>query len=330
VRSDAFAGVERSIVLSAVALAARGHQVVVIGGSAQAMRREFASTAVSWLPATSVGQVARQLTTVRADIVHAHMTAAELAAVVTRPKLRAPIVATRHFAINRGTSLGGRMVATLIRRSVRTEIAISAFVAAAIDETSVIVPHGLADEPAVTLDNKHVAIIQRLEIEKDTTTALHAWQLSGLAAEGWRLVIAGDGSQRAVLEHLAVTLGIADSVEFLGHVGDVDAVRRDAAVLLATAPGEHFGLSALEAMACGLPVVAARGGAHLELLGADHIALTFAPGDAPDAANILGRLARDSASRHVVGTALRARQHTMFSIEAHAIALEQVYLHAVG
>ena len=95
------------------------------------------------------------------------------------------------------------------------------------------------------------------------------WAKSRLADGGWRLLIAGSGSLETPLRELAKALGVEDCVSFLGHVADTDSLLRDAAVLLAPAPAEPFGLSVAEAMAFGVPVVAARGGAHPETLGPD-------------------------------------------------------------
>jgi glycosyltransferase involved in cell wall biosynthesis len=83
---------------------------------------------------------------------------------------------------------------------------------------------------------------------------------------GARLRIAGDGPERSQLERLAEQLGIRECVEFLGwlhEASDVAAFWNECDVAVA-APNdwvESFGLAAVEAMACGRPVVATRGGA---------------------------------------------------------------------
>jgi glycosyltransferase involved in cell wall biosynthesis len=84
-------------------------------------------------------------------------------------------------------------------------------------------------------------------------------------ARGARLRIAGDGPERPKLEQLVVELGIRDAVSFEGWLGDAGDIANfwgqcDVAI---TAPNdwvESFGLGAVEAMACGRPVVATRVG----------------------------------------------------------------------
>ena len=93
--------------------------------------------------------------------------------------------------------------------------------------------------------------------------------------------------------------------------------------MVAPAPEEPFGLAVVEAMAHGIPVVAAAGGAHLETLGTD--GLLFAPGDVSGAASLLRRIAEDVSWRREVGAKLRSRQELLFSLDTHASKLEAIY-----
>lgn len=325
VRSGGFAGVERSMVLSARALIDRGHHVTVIGGDPAVMPALLQDLPVPWFPATSTVGVARALWRHGpADVVHAHMTAAESAAVLTRLRNGGNFVVTRHFAQRRGRSPLGRIAALVIDRVPHTEIAISQYVKGMVGVPSLVVHHGIADSEPVDASGRRVVVIQRLEVEKHTDLAVRAWARSQLGDIGWELVIAGDGADRPALESLAHAEGVASSVRFLGRVDDVDRERTAAAFQLATAPNEHFGLSVLEAMSVGLPVLAADGGAHLELLGEDYPA-TFPPGDVDRAAEGIRRLALEPQLRCVLGERLRQRQQDCFSLAAHGEALEAVY-----
>ncbi|WP_328745529.1 glycosyltransferase [Streptomyces sp. NBC_00285] len=108
----------------------------------------------------------------------------------------------------------------------------------------------------------------RLSVEKRPSTALDA--LESLVRRGRRavLVVAGDGPLRPRLEQRARERGLP--VTFLGHVLDrglLGALQASADVCLSPGPAETFGLAALEAMACGTPVVVSASSALPEVIG---------------------------------------------------------------
>ncbi|MGW5770001.1 glycosyltransferase [Streptomyces longwoodensis] len=108
----------------------------------------------------------------------------------------------------------------------------------------------------------------RLSVEKRPGTALDA--LEALLARGTRavLVVAGDGALRPRLEQRARERQLP--VTFLGHLSDrqaLGALQASADVCLAPGPAETFGLAALEAMACGTPVVVSASSALPEVIG---------------------------------------------------------------
>jgi GT2 family glycosyltransferase/glycosyltransferase involved in cell wall biosynthesis len=326
--TDAFAGVERYICQVANGLALRGHQVDVIGGAPARMRAELDHTVVH-RPATTVVAGARALVRVRrADLVHVHMTAAEASAFLARPVSGAPVVATRHFAAERGSGPLQRALARIVARPVVADVAISEFVARTVHGPTALVPNGVADRPQAPLDEPVVVMLQRLDEEKSPAVGLGAWAASGLGDRGWRLVVAGSGVLRPDLERLAGTLGCAVSVSFAGLVADTDALLAGASILLAPAPAEPFGLSVVEAMSHGLAVVAAGGGAHLETVG--DAGVLFAPGDTAAAAAALVDLAGDRDARRAVGAALRERQQERYSLTLHLDRLESLYASVVA
>ncbi|MBI3872065.1 MAG: N-acetyl-alpha-D-glucosaminyl L-malate synthase BshA [candidate division Zixibacteria bacterium] len=81
-----------------------------------------------------------------------------------------------------------------------------------------------------------------------------------------KLLLIGDGPQTAEAFALAQSLGVAGDVKFLGNREDVDQILCAADVFLLPSNFEAFGLAALEAMACGIPVVASRVGGVPELI----------------------------------------------------------------
>ncbi len=97
----------------------------------------------------------------------------------------------------------------------------------------------------------------------------------------------------------------------------------EAAVVLAPARAEPLGLTVLEAMARGVPVVAAAGGGHLETLaGSPH--LLFEPGDHVSCAAALDRLIEPHVRRET-GLALQEAQRERFDLTVHVSALLRTY-----
>lgn len=321
--TGAFAGTERYVSDVARLQAEAGHDVTVIGGQPDLMRRS--ADRFRWQAAKSVPVAGvRLLASGRRDVVHAHLTYAELAAALTRPVHRGRIVSTRHIAAHRGKTWRGSLAVPLIERSIDIEIAISEYVAAALERPPHVVLHDGVTVVRTPYDelSRTVLVLQRLAPEKDTATALRAWGLSGMADRGWRLLMAGEGSERRALERLNAELGLR-AVTFLGHVTNAPDLLARAAVLMAPAPGEPLGLSVLEAMAHGVPVLAAASGGHLETLP-HHWRWTFPPGDAR-AAGIALREMSSVPVRQVASAAARAHQRRSFDLEAHVHALLEIY-----
>lgn len=337
VRSDGFAGVERHVATLASAQAGAGADVVVVGGDPASMRGAVGTAPVRLVPAATTADVLRALLALGpgADVVHVHMTAAETAAsLATLVRRRVgPVVSTRHFARERGTGRLGPVVAAVARRPVVAQLAISRYVAEAVDGTCTVVHPGVEDRgpaPAAAAREPVVLVAQRLEDEKRTDLALRAFAAARLGDAGWRLDLAGDGAQRTHLESLAGTLGIAAHVRFLGRRDDVDALMHRASLLLAPCPVEGLGLSVLEAMANGLPVVAASAGGHVELLDGLDPAALYDPVDPEAAGAALAALATAPARRDALGHAARERQTRSFSTAAWLAGTTAAYHRVLG
>jgi glycosyltransferase involved in cell wall biosynthesis len=323
--SDAFAGVERYVTDVALQQVTTGDDLTVLGGDATAMTLAFDGSAVTWRPAPSVTAAWRHLRRPGPDVIHVHMTAAEIAAITTRPLHRAPIVATLHFAQPRGHGHIRPLLYRPLPRFLDAQVAISQFVADQSKGSADVILNGVP-WGIPRAEREHIVLMaQRHEPEKDSSTALRAWGLSGLAADGWRLDIAGDGSQHDELVRLVGQLGLSDSVRFLGFVPDVRERMARASMFLATAPAEPFGLSVVEAMAAGTPVVAAAAGAHLETVGRVSTEHLFAAGSIEGCGAALRALGNDEATRQTYGSALEREWEATFTIERHCSQLDAVY-----
>ena len=253
------------------------------------------------------------------------MTRAEALAVGLRPVHRGKVVATRHFAARRGASLRGRLLGPWITSGISRELAASEFISEHLDHRpAAVVRLPVAPSPCLWRgDSRVVLVVQRLEREKDTLTALRAWHASKLVDQGWTLRIVGDGSQRPALERWAASQSVA-GVTFVGWVHDVAVELRNAGILLAPTRTEGLGLAVLEAMAAGIPVVAAAAGGHLETAGRVVYAPLFAPGDYGAAALGLQSLMPEARRARLSAEGRRVIDES-FSVERHVDALISEY-----
>ena len=121
-----------------------------------------------------------------------------------------------------------------------------------------------------------------------------------------RLVLCGDGPERGDAEALARDYGIGDDVVFVGQVPNIRDYLSVADVLLLPSLTESFGLAALEAMACEVPVIATRVGGLPEVVRDGETGYLVDLGDTAAMADYAEALFLDEAKRHEMGT--RARQ----------------------
>jgi glycosyltransferase involved in cell wall biosynthesis len=330
VTTGQFAGVERSVCDAAAETANRGWEVAVVGGDREQMLAGL-GTCVRWEPGATPFECLRTVLRLgRWDICHAHMTLAEGVAVATRPVHGARVVSTRHFAAKRGASLAGRIVAPWIASRLTREIAVGDYVARHLERLpAAVVVSGVPPSTCLWRStNRVVLVLQRLSPEKDTATALRAWETSGLAREGWVLRVVGDGSERRMLEGKVASEGIA-GVTFTGWIVDIAEELRRAGILLATTPAEGLGLAVLEAMAAGVPVVACASGGHLETVGLLADARLFPPGDSAAGADALRSLLSDS-TRAAMSAEGRRLVAERFTIERQVDRLLAEYDAALG
>src|SRR6185503_17861099 len=96
-------------------------------------------------------------------------------------------------------------------------------------------------------------------------TAFAVARAQGLCA---RLVLAGDGPERARLEHLVATYGVGDHVQVAGFCDPprLRAFMQAADLQVCTSAFENLSLAILEGMACGTPVLGTPGGGTPELI----------------------------------------------------------------
>jgi glycosyltransferase involved in cell wall biosynthesis len=297
--------------------------------------------------AAAVWLLFRQRSTV--DVVHAHeLRSPTLTAVVAKVVLRRPVVAH----VLRGGLLGdipvlktaplGRLRLWLFKQLVDTFVAISEetrleLLGAGIPEERITpVAYGVdvdrfRPSPAAQREQcrkelgledwRVVLVVARLEPEKGLDTLLDAWPRVKAAVPSALLVIAGDGSQRAMLTNKADSL---PDVRFLGLVRDPVPYLQAADCYTLPSLTEGMPISLLEAMASGVPCVATAIGGTSEALA--ELGALVPPGDeARLAAAIVNVLRFAAADRDSIGAATRRRVVDRYSVEANADALYRLY-----
>jgi N-acetyl-alpha-D-glucosaminyl L-malate synthase BshA len=124
-----------------------------------------------------------------------------------------------------------------------------------------------------------------------------------------RLVMVGDGSEKTNVEHRARCLGVYDKCVFVGKQPKIVDYLSAADVLLLPSEQESFGLAALEAMACEVPVIASRVGGVPEVVTDGETGFLSEVGDVEKMAADAARLLTDTALRSEMGK--RARESAL-------------------
>jgi len=136
------------------------------------------------------------------------------------------------------------------------------------------------------------------------------------------LVVIGRPKERSKIPALIDRLGLTDSVEFVSGVTTERIVELYAETEVACVPSlyEGFSLPAVEAMACGVPLVATTGGAVPEVVGRDNeTGLLVPPGDPSALATGILRALGDAELRARIGAAGRERALEMFTWRQTAV-----------
>ena len=206
-------------------------------------------------------------------------------------------------------------------------------------------------EPCCTLPDEYgfapgtpiVGTVARLEPEKGHPTLLEAWRLVADRVPDARLLIVGEGSRREALEDQARSLGLLGEdcsgeacvgslrarpgakVVFTGRREDVPAVVAALDVAVLPSYREAQGITILEAMALGRPVVASNVGGIPEMIEDGRTGLLVPPHDADALAGAIVRLLNDHPLADMLGRAGHDLVHERFCVERMVSAIESIY-----
>lgn len=192
-------------------------------------------------------------------------------------------------------------------------------------DAAIVARHGL-------VDRRYLVYVGDLDWRKNLEGMLH-----GLAharrsgASDVVLALCGQLSpdKRERVARIAAEAGVTDAIKLLGYVSDDDlaALYRRSLAHLFVSRDEGFGLTVVEAMACGAPVITTRGGSLGEVAGDD--ALLCDPEDRPAIGRAIVSLANDPALQERLRAAGVARA-ARFSVERNARETLALYRRLVG
>ena len=271
------------------------------------------------------------------EIVHAHAARDyHLAALAVRLASCGRLVLTRHAlfplrGINRHLMRGaGRVIA------VSEAVAESVRRSGVIESSKISVVYNGIDVDrftSITRDGEFpvlVGTVGHLAPIKGQDVFVRAAALISARRKDVQFVVIGEDKSpqmqhRRSLETLVAELGLNGSIALPGWTDDIPAMLSSLTLFVSAARAEPFGLSIVEAMAAGLPVVATASEGALEIIE-DGVTGTLVPIDDPEAlAEAINDLLDDPAERSRLGrnAMLAARQH--FSLARMATDTERIY-----
>jgi glycosyltransferase involved in cell wall biosynthesis len=183
--------------------------------------------------------------------------------------------------------------------------------------------------PRAARDGRHrILSLGRLVERKGVETTVRAMT----AVPGAELVIAGGGdaiadAEQARLRSVAAAFGVQDRIRLLGRIArqDVPALLRSADAVVSVPWYEPFGMVPLEAMACGVPVVASAVGGHLDTVVDGRTGALVPPRDPAALAQRLRELLADPARLAAIGSAAAARARSRYGWDRIAVETELLY-----
>jgi L-malate glycosyltransferase len=139
------------------------------------------------------------------------------------------------------------------------------------------------------------------------------------------LLMVGEGPERASAQALARRLGLQDRIRFLGRQDRIEELTGMADVFLLPSELESFGLSALEAMACGVPVVGSDAGGLPEVVKHTETGFLLPVGDIEGMAARTLEILKDEELHRCLGQAGRRRAAALFNADRVVSHYERFY-----
>lgn len=183
-----------------------------------------------------------------------------------------------------------------------------------------------------SLSSKHIGTLRHLEANYGIDVLIEAGSRLLQADPQIRIEIGGGGSLRSVFERRIHDLGIGEQVKLHGRIdhAEVPAFLGSLAIFAMPSRAEAFGVAALEAQACGLPVVASNVGGLPEVVRDDETGLLVPPEQPQALADALLTLVRDPQRRAQMGAAGREWVCERYDWQTNVDQMLEVYRQVWG
>jgi N-acetyl-alpha-D-glucosaminyl L-malate synthase BshA len=145
-----------------------------------------------------------------------------------------------------------------------------------------------------------------------------------------KLLLVGDGPDRSACEKLARELHLKDDVRFLGKQTELVPILSAADLMLMPSQSESFGLSALEAMSCQVPVISTSVGGLPELQLHGQTGYIAEIGDIDRMARYAVELLTNETKREMFGQACRRRAVENFDVSTIVVQYLKYYEECLG
>ncbi len=179
-----------------------------------------------------------------------------------------------------------------------------------------------------------VGTVGRMQAVKNQTDLARAFvqalQAAPEARQRLRLVMIGDGPLRNEAQALLEQAGCADLAWLPGERNDVPEILRGLDCFVLPSLAEGISNTILEAMACGLPVIATDVGGNAELIAAGLTGTLVASGDVPSMAAEIVRLSQQKEKAREMGESGRRLVEQKFSMEAMVRQYQSLYDRSLG
>ncbi len=145
-----------------------------------------------------------------------------------------------------------------------------------------------------------------------------------------RLILIGNGPELENIRRMVESKGLSDKVSFLGRQNDVSKLIPCADIYMLASEHESFGLTALESMSCGVPVVGSSGSGMDDFLGDGTAGLLYPAGDVGGMIDGCLRILTESGMKEKMGNAGRARAVKRYNVDSIVGIYEKLYENVIA